>query len=566
MTRSRSPYLLDRDGAYFLRVRVPRGLVARVGVLEVRRSLGSSTFNQARLLALQFGTRLRRCFAMLLLHDVDAAACHKALQQIYWDLAAEVAGVRSPRGEDAWIFKQEQEGLSVEAEQRLRAQLSDGGNLGELERIAEPMLARQGISRSLLTPDHWDELVAGVARAMIEAQRRYHYQISDSILPYLPVDPLFAAPSGIVSGAQEEAVGPTLPEAIDAFCKASAPKWTPKTRKTHHAKLKLLIDCFGNERRISTITTPDLWSFIEAVQRLRRNYHTSSGQSFLSRQTDVVAARITAVTAINILARVKSLFRWAHQRGYCASNPADVIAVTQPKQKKGTRSRRPFTASELERFFSCPLFTGCATTTRRFDAGSLIIKDAHYWLPILGYYTGARLGELIQLEIGDVELGGEAQFISINEDGDQKHVKTEAGVRFVPLHPDLSKLGFAEFVASRRKSWAKGRLFREIKYGADGQASTVFSKWFGRALDKAGLEDPALVFHSFRHTAEDYLRASKLPKYVIDQLMGHRDQSAAGEYGVGVSVIDAHEIMAELKLPVRLPSFIGLNPLSGGVA
>lgn len=558
MTRSRSPYLLNREGAYFLRVRVPRGLIARVGVVEVRRSLGLSTFEQARLLALQFGTRLRRCFAMLLLNDVTAAACQKALQHICWGLAAEVAGIRSPRGEDAWLFQQEQEGLSLEAEHGLRDGLSAGSIENELERLAEPMLARQGILRSSLSPDHWDELVAGVARAMIEAQRRYRYQLSDSILPYLPADPLFAVPPASMSREPAvEGIGPTLPEAIDAYCEASAPKWTPKTNKTHRAKLRLLVDCFGAERRISTITTPDLWSFIEALQRLRRNYHTSPSQSFLSRQTDVIEARITAVTAINILARVKSLFRWAHQRGYCVSNPADVVSVTPPKQKKGSRSRRPFTADELRCFFSCPLFTGSVSKSRRFEAGKVITKDAYFWLPILGYYTGARLGELIQLQLDDLMIHGDAPFISINEDGDQKHVKTEAGVRSVPLHPDLVALGFIDFVSARRKLSKKSRLFREIAYGADGQASTVFSKWFGRAMDKAGLTDARLVFHSFRHTAEDYFRTSKLPKYVIDQIMGHRDLSAAGEYGVGLDVAEAADVVSGLKLPVSLVQLWG---------
>jgi len=62
-------------------------------------------------------------------------------------------------------------------------------------------------------------------------------------------------------------------------------------------------------------------------------------------------------------------------------------------------------------------------------------------------------------------------------------------------HPDLVKLGFDKFVQRRASdSRAAKRLFYEIAYGADGQASTVFSKWFARMLDKVGLTDPAIVY------------------------------------------------------------------------
>jgi integrase len=317
------------------------------------------------------------------------------------------------------------------------------------------------------------------------------------------------------------------------------------------------MDCFGEDRRISTITSHDLWSFIEGVQRFRRTYHTAPGLSFVSRQTDAKEGRITAVTVTGILARCKSLFRWARKHEFCATNPAEVLSVTQPKQKKGQRSRRPFKALELKQLFSSPLFTGCRAASRRFEPGVVVVRDAYYWLPLLGFFTGARLGELVQLGFDDFEVDGPTPHISINEDGgtdaEIKHVKTDAGVRLVPLHPELLALGFGEFVKHRLKVRGKRqRLFWEIAYGADGQASSTFSKWWGRAMDKMGLDDPALTFHSFRHTAEDFFKTSLTPKYIIDQIIGHSDQTAAGDYGVGVDIVTTSEVVNGLKLPLSL--------------
>ena len=80
---------------------------------------------------------------------------------------------------------------------------------------------------------------------------------------------------------------------------------------------------------------------------------------------------------------------------------------------------------------------------RRFEPGDVRCKDAYFWLPILGYYTGARLGELVQLHLDDVILTGPIPFIRITEEGGEqgtahaKSVNSNAGVRQVPLHPDV---------------------------------------------------------------------------------------------------------------------------------
>ena len=171
------------------------------------------------------------------------------------------------------------------------------------------------------------------------------------------------------------------------------------------------------------------------------------------------------------------------------------------------------------------------------------------------------MGELVQLHLNDVFLDGEVPHISINEDntqgGDRKHVKSPAGIRKVPLHPEILELGFGAFVVKRKKLY-KGdrRLFTEIRYGAHGQASGEFSKIFARYLDKIGLDDRALCFHSFRHNAEDALRDALQPQYVIDRIIGHDDGATSSHYGNGVSLNVAHDAVKAMKLGCRLPTLL----------
>jgi hypothetical protein len=137
-------------------------------------------------------------------------------------------------------------------------------------------------------------------------------------------------------------------------------------------------------------------------------------------------------------------------------------------------------------------------------------------------------------------------------------VKSEAGVRKVPLHPDLLSLGFAEFVAGRAKGKSQSkRLFHRVAYGADGQPSTIFSKWFARFLDKVGLNDPALVFHSFRHNAEDAFRNARQPQYVIDRIIGHSDGATSAGYGEGISLEVAQQAVHEMEMKIALLCVVG---------
>ncbi|TOB10324.1 hypothetical protein CGK12_24715, partial [Vibrio parahaemolyticus] len=70
-------------------------------------------------------------------------------------------------------------------------------------------------------------------------------------------------------------------------------------------------------------------------------------------------------------------------------NPFTKLQVK--KETRASEERKVFTESDLKKIFSLDVFK------RRS-------KDAwHYWLPILGLYTGARINELCQLYTDNVK-------------------------------------------------------------------------------------------------------------------------------------------------------------------
>jgi integrase len=67
-------------------------------------------------------------------------------------------------------------------------------------------------------------------------------------------------------------------------------------------------------------------------------------------------------------------------------------------ETKTTAKRRPWKSGELELMFSQPLFTRYELP--RNPKGG---RDAAYWIPLLGLFTGARISELAQLRVDDID-------------------------------------------------------------------------------------------------------------------------------------------------------------------
>nr|WP_066486783.1 site-specific integrase [Sphingomonas sp. CCH9-F2] len=456
------------------------------------------------------------------------------------DLTAETEASVTGRLSD-WE-RNEQLYSSTEVMVGLREQRACGNFGAAVHEVAVRALAPTGTLLGDLSPDRRDDILDGAARALIERERLLQLRTSDRLAEFVPVDPLFrASPPG--ANGTSDVLGPTLGEAISEYLETKGKSWTAKTHRSRVSRLSFLQQHFGAERLLATITTADVRTYRDAVIRLRRNSGHAT-QTFLQRQAANAAHRISDTTAALVFVPTQAFFRWCRsEQGYVDHNPAENIKVAVSKRTKGRPKRRPFSAEELTILFSAPVFTGCQSFRRLLVKGSREIRNAHFWIPILGFYCGARVGELVQLHLTDVYVDGDIPYLHITEDGagppgsdSAKHVKSEAGVRKIPLHPDVMGLGFAEFVSKRRRDRRSKRLFFEIKMGADGQASTVYSKWFGRLMDAVGLSDPALVFHSLRHNAEDAFRDALVPQYVIDKVIGHDEGTTSGGYGHGVSL------------------------------
>lgn len=215
-------------------------------------------------------------------------------------------------------------------------------------------------------------------------------------------------------------------------------------------------------------------------------------------------------TAHDRITWVKSLLVYAYRDlELIQRQPWEGIDIAHRTENK----RHPWTDDELKAFFKLPLFTRYELPTD-FKAG----KDAAYWIPLLGLYTGARVGELAQLRVQDVEVGKDGgAFIRISNEAEGARVKTDAGQRRVPVHSELVRLGFLEYVAS---IGGAGSLWPSMRF-RKGKPGAYFSDWVN-AFHKESTGNPAApVFHELRHTVRSRLHAARIDRETIGLMLGH---------------------------------------------
>jgi integrase len=245
------------------------------------------------------------------------------------------------------------------------------------------------------------------------------------------------------------------------------------------------------------------------------------------RKDNPAAPKLAAGTVNKLLGGIQAPILWARDNGFIEDDTPWADPFARMRVKGDEPEREPWETGDLVRLFASPVFV----EGKRPKASG---GEAAHWLPILGMFTGARLGELAPLRVTDVQedAGSQVPFLAIRvivEEG--KRLKTTSSIRAVPIHPELIRLGFLEYVAEARKHSSKASLFPALKPGPHGGLGEIWSKWFGRYIRTNGITNPKAVFHSFRHGFKDALRRAKLGEDINDALTGHSGGGTGRKYG-----------------------------------
>ncbi|MEQ6437488.1 DUF6538 domain-containing protein [Comamonas sp. w2-DMI] len=226
---------------------------------------------------------------------------------------------------------------------------------------------------------------------------------------------------------------------------------------------------------------------------------------------------ISKKTARDRLTAIKSLLVYAYRDlGLIDKQPWEGLDIKAPK----TPTRRSWKEEELQRLFGQPLFQTYDT-----PKGSKGGSDAAYWIPLLGLYTGARIGELAQLRTTDITDEDGTPVLRITDE-DGKRLKTDASRRSIPIHPELIRLGLLEYAEAVRKAGHES-LWPILGMHPERPGLNI-SNWFGQYRRGIGLTEKYPDFHSFRHLVRTRMSKGKIPEKVQDAITGHETQGSTG--------------------------------------
>lgn len=483
--------------------------------------------------------------------DVTAIAARVHADRLAADeeLRLRGIGVRLPRVRNRLAINQHQEadypdepGLTEDdlvflkwANEKLRLEAQEAvarmRPSAQVKLRVEELLSKRGIE---LAPDERRSVEIEVLKAELRALNDVRDRLNGEIVP-----------TPVVEAQASGGADPTLRQAFTRWKEGTGVSdgKLPSVNTANEAEVAVrrFTELHGNIR-VSTIKRAQVRSFREAMiklpKHLPRNLQTLPLPRLLEQLPEGLEPRSarTINKSLRLLSAIVSAAAKDHdfeERPGGWRNPFHNITITE---NDGGDDRLPFTLADLKAIFASPVYA----QAKRPKGGR---GEAAFWFPLIALFTGARLEEIAQLYVRDLQQvpGEDVWFFNITDIGEDQRLKVGAkNRREVPVHAELVHLGLIVWRLRRgAEVGLDAPLFPSFEANGAKKRSGAWSKWFNRYLrDDCGIADPRKVFHSFRHTFKDACRNAGIPEDHHDQLTSHasRGRNAGRGYGIGLSV------------------------------
>ena len=327
----------------------------------------------------------------------------------------------------------------------------------------------------------------------------------------------------IPSARSRTGSGPRLSEAWKEYYEEKTsgvpePAWKHKTAKGQQATFDEFLELV-TDLRVAQLDRGIMQAYIQRVSRLPKNRRKLYGDTpaFELLKLDLTASQLpSSRTVAEKLVHIGSFLKWCRLiKRYSDTDPTEGLSV-----RAKSRSYAPFNQTDLKALFENQEYT---------EGGHK--KLWHFWVPLIALYTGARQTEIGQLLVENIVEEDGVWVLIVTDTGEGQRVKTQAGIRKVPINSILQRIGLVEY-AMQLREMGEERLFPDLTQGPFGWGQKI-SRWFNDTYKKkCGVSaDPTggrKVFHSFRHTAITKAVGAGLPIQHCQQVFGH-EKSSLGE-------------------------------------
>lgn len=544
MRQKKVPNLYIRNGTYYFRYRFSTAVRQKLEKWEYCKSLHTKDFDKASLISIRLRIQAKALEKSVGDMKKEQLTKEKVDELIQWYFSENYEDSDTLLGMDMERQDVDLSGELVD-ETEWKAKLtseivsrkyslvtvSDAEELLELHGMEKP-------NKGVL----WWELLHGIARARYELYRIYIETIKGNfheraIKDHLFINELPTHSSELITPLNNsDKSSNTVAALIDKYVtKKSKSGWTNKTIEENTRCLVWLEGILGS-KDLKSVSKENMRNFRDMIELIPKNYMKKPKLKNLPIQEAVKVNNgkdvISSATAYKYWGVVCSFMNWAKKEGYFDNLPSPAQGLEIVVKKKAMDAKDPFSNEQLKKWFTSPIYSGCLSPTRRLKSGDIIIEDALYWVPLIGLYTGMRLGEIIQMSMDDLEDVKGIWAFNVREDPDDinKSVKTPSSVRKVPLHNDLLEFGFIQFFEDMKKKGYK-RIFEDINPSSKGYYSDLFSKKFRYNTEKLNIKTAKTSYHSFRHNIKNAMKDKDILDTHQDAILGHAQTAMNAIYG-----------------------------------
>jgi hypothetical protein len=222
-------------------------------------------------------------------------------------------------------------------------------------------------------------------------------------------------------------------------------------------------------------------------------------------------------------------------------------ATVAIKESDSSDLRPPWTTAHLKCLFSSRLYTGGGAGKRRLkeaEYGGQVWHDAAYFAPLLWYYTHACREEICGLEVADVTIDHPVPHIDVRDnltrgrDGEKAGEKRLARRRKLPIHPELIRLGFLDYVEAIRAE-GHAALFPELYlFEAKRGGAQFYDRAWRYMVEGIGDQMPLPKnergkipdIHSIRSLGSSFYEVDGVNEIMRADIMGHARQGTNAKH------------------------------------
>lgn len=541
-------HVVQRRAGFSFRLTVPADLRPIVGLREVVRSLKAPTRRVALAMSRRAALRGRMAFRMLRrmaetktldLRDYRAWL----LEQIEAELDAfdrRTASMNAAERE-AWDAA-----TDVDVDAAAQAMEPPPRPLPESDALAREILGRHGLSLDALDPEDqqvariealaaWADLLILKSESATDQTRSFPTR-ADVLAGRrgnlagrsggAQAGPLSIVAMRQMQGLDIQAGKLRISELFGKYCEAKRGQWKDWENRVRREYLPIQNSMIGllGDLPLEELNVGHIRSFADRVK------------------ADAEARGLKPATVDKVLTLTGGMLRWAKQQAMLADLTGPLAFDSEYDHYEA------FTPDELRTMFQCEGYLQ-----------GTFARSADFWLPLLGFFTGARINELASAKVEQVMQEDGAWGLLLSPGG-KKTGKNVQSRRFVPLHSALLAAGFLDY---RDALLREGRedLFPDLPNDArdgKGRSASRDFQTFRRRLGLGAAKGEgrgSKTFHSFRATLATALQNAGFTGDVPRAITGHAATDVHGRvYAQGaVPLAMRQQAVEAIAVPFEVP-------------